>query len=494
MTLDIPLLAIALVSLPLGGAALCFMLAGMARIAGQATAVLTLCVALLLTFEVSFDGHAGPVRYLLGGWDTPLGIALRIDSLAVLMIVMTALVATAAAFATGRSTLGQSPLFWPLWLGLWSGLNALFLAGDLFNIFVTLELVGLASVALAGLAAKRAAIEAALRYLFVNLIGSLCYLMGVALIYRAYGVLDIAMLSAVIQPTMITLVACALTLAGLLLKTAIFPLHFWLPPAHANAPAVVSAVLSGLVVKASFYLLLRIWLDLMGGIAPAAVPDLLAALGAAAIIWGSIQALRAPRLKMLVAYSTVAQLGYLLLAFGLIGPSSDPAVIAAVVVFALAHAFAKAAMFLASGVMLTRLGHDRIDDFAGTSIACGSALFAFALAAISIVGLPPSGGFIAKWLLLTSALEARAWLVALVLVAGSLMAAAYVLRPLAAALLVRDTDAPVQRDRRHADTTAWPALSLALASLFIGFLSEPILAALTDDGLALTLAALKVTP
>lgn len=495
MTNDILFFAIAAVSLPLAGAALCFMIAGIARTLGQAVSVLTLSVALFLAFEVVLDGYAGPVRHALGGWEAPIGIALRIDGLAVLMIVMTAIVATASAFAVERrGGLADTPLFWSLWLGLWAGLNALFLAGDLFNIFVTLELVGLASVALAGLAAKREAIEAALRYLIVNLIGSLCYLMGVALVYRAYGSLDIEMLSGVIEPAMITMVAFALIFAGLLLKTAVFPLHFWLPPAHANAPAVVSAVLSGLVVKATFYLLLRLWLDLLGGIAPVALPSMLATLGAAAIVWGSIQALRTPRLKMLVAYSTVAQLGYLLLAFALIGPSPEPEMITAVVVFALAHAFAKAAMFLAAGSMLSRLGHDRIGDFAGTSVTLGPALFAFALAAVSIVGLPPSGGFIAKWLLLTGAMEAGAWLVALVLIAGSLLAAGYVLRPLAAALRTGEAAAGGDSKGKRPVVGTWPALILALASLFVGSLSGPILALLTGDALVVNMTAVKAFP
>lgn len=473
---EAPLFAVAVVGTPLAGAVLTFVVARSARTLGRTVAMLTVGAALGLILSLD----RGPVRFLVGGWEAPLGIVLNIDPLSGLMVLMSAIVAGFASFGVARrGTLADEPLFWPLWLSLWSGLNGLFLSGDLFNIYVTLELVGLTAAALSGFAATREALEAALRYLLVNLIGSLCYLMGVALLYRAYGSLDIATLAAVIQPTPAVLAAFAVMVAGLLLKTALFPLHFWLPPAHANAPAVVSAVLSGLVVKATFYLVLRLWLDLFGGTMPDVCNQLLGGLGAAAVIWGSVQALRAPRLKMLVAYSTVAQLGYLFLAFALIGSAGRPELMTAIVVFALAHAFAKAAMFLAAGAVLTELGHDRIAELAGAGQRLGLPLFALGLAGISIVGLPPSGGFAAKWLLLTGAISAGAWLVAAVLIAGSLLAAGYVARPLAMSFRAPEAVAP--RDGTSIASGAWPALALALGSLALGFASPEILALLEQD-------------
>jgi multicomponent Na+:H+ antiporter subunit D len=194
-------------------------------------------------------------RYLLGGWPVPLGINLHADGLSLIMLLMTATVATlitvyAAAYLRGRP---EQRFLWPLWLFLWAGLNALYLSGDLFNLYVVLEIAGLSAVALAALAGNRAALTAALRYLLAAMVGSLSYLLGVGLIYSEYGVLDLATLAGVLRPGLTTSVAFGLMMLGLLMKTALFPLHFWLPPAHSAALAPVSAALSALVIKGSFY-------------------------------------------------------------------------------------------------------------------------------------------------------------------------------------------------------------------------------------------------
>ena len=189
--------------------------------------------------------------------------------------------------------------------------------------------------------------------------------------------------------------------AGLLAKTALFPLHLWLPPAHAGAPAPASAVLSALVVKGSFFLIVRLWFDVMPGLLSHAAAQVLAALGAAAIVFGSVLALRQARLKMLIAYSTVAQLGYLFLMFPLAGPGAARlSAWTGGLLQAISHACAKAAMFMAAGLIAQALGHDRIAGLGGIGRALPMTIFAFALAGLSLMGLPPSGGFMAKWLLL----------------------------------------------------------------------------------------------
>ena len=257
---------------------------------------------------------------------------------------------------------------------------------------------------------------------------------------------------------------------GLVLKTALFPLHFWLPPAHASAPAPVSALLSALVVKASFYLLLRLWLDVFGALTPA-VGTVLGVLGAVAVIWGSIQALRQVRLKLLVAYSTVAQLGYLFLAFPLAAGAAAIACSGAVY-FALAHALAKAAMFLAAGNILQFGGHDRIVGLDRVAQRLPLSLGAFALAGVSIMGLPPSGGFVAKWLLLEAALLGGQWGWVLVIITGSLLAAAYVFKVVGHAFT--QAQAP-HESRAVPPVMEWAALVLALGSLLLGLIASQAL-------------------
>ncbi|MFM1891927.1 MAG: hypothetical protein RLZ44_1004, partial [Pseudomonadota bacterium] len=332
------------IALPLLGAVLTALWPRRAEPVGLLTAAATTAAALATLFAVH-DG--GQLLHALGGWTPGLGIALRADALSALLLTLTALVALAASvYASAYFALPDAKArFWPLWLLLWTALNALLLAGDLFNLYVTLELLGLAAVGLAALGGKRAAVEAALRYLLVGLLGSMAYLAGVALLYLGYGSLDLPTVAAALRPEPTAWAALALMTGGLLLKTALFPLHFWLPPAHANAPAPVSAALSALVVKAGFYLVLRLWLDLYPAVLTPAAAHLLGLLWAAAVLWGSWQALQAERLKLLAAYSTVAQLGYLFLGLALLLPLPDgparTALFGGLVLLALTHGFAK---------------------------------------------------------------------------------------------------------------------------------------------------------
>ena len=260
------------------------------------------------------------------------------------------------------------------------------------------------------------------------------FLAGVSLIYAGYGTLDLATLTGMVAPGPVAWVALALMTAGLLLKTALFPLHFWLPPAHASAPAPVSAVLSALVVKAAFYLVLRLWLDVFADLVTPAGSNILGILGAGAILWGSWRALRAERLKLLAAYSTVAQLGYLFLFFPVLqalppGPARDAA-LGGLVILALTHGFAKAGLFMAIGIIQQRAGHDRIRELDGTAQRLPATTFAIALGGVALIGLPPSGAFLGKWQLIGGAFATGQWFWVLITVAGSLLAAAYMFRVL----------------------------------------------------------------
>ena len=461
---------VALILLPLTGAVLAFVLRPLATRVGVGTALATTLATGGLALALVETGSG---RYPIGGWEAPLGIALAADGLSLLMLAMTAAVGLAVSlYVPGyfRDKPRASADFWPLWLFLWAGLNGLYLSADLFNLYVTLELIGLAAVALAALAGSADALAGAMRYLLVSLVGSLFYLLGVALLYHAYGSLDIAILAEQVAASPPVWAALGLITAGLLLKTALFPLHFWLPPAHASAAAPVSALLSALVVKGSFYLLLRLWLTLFGAEA-GGLGTLLGLLGAGAVLWGSLQALRQTRLKLLIAYSTVAQLGYLFLAF----PLATGLAWGAAVYLALAHALAKAAMFLAAGNILMFGGHDRIADLDRVAQRLPLSVAAFALAGVSIMGLPPSGGFVGKWLLLQEAIAQGAWGWAAVLVLGGLLAAAYVFKVIGYAF----TQAEVPQEPHAVPATlGWIAFLLALGAVLLGLVAPQPLALL----------------
>jgi formate hydrogenlyase subunit 3/multisubunit Na+/H+ antiporter MnhD subunit len=254
--------------------------------------------------------------------------------------------------------------------------------------------------------------------------------------------------------------------AGLLAKTALFPLHLWLPPAHANAPAAASAVLSGLVVKGSFFLVVRLWFDVLASL-PGVIPGaILATLGSAAILFGSVLALRQARLKLLIAYSTVAQIGYLFMMFPLgHGPWAADA-FSGGIMQALSHAFAKAAMFLSAGLIAESVGHDRIADLGGAARALPVTFLALGLGGLSLMGLPPSGGFVAKWLLMKASIEAGQWVWAIVMAGG------YLYRVLAPAL---SGESP-QLKAAPARTRECVALALALVALLLAFAPPPFFA------------------
>src|SRR6516164_3552969 len=419
------------------------------------------------------------LQYFVGNWNPPLGVALRADGLSAAMMVTAAvLICGIGLFARGQfpspqqSELRAPLVFWTLLLAIWGALNAVFIGGDLFNLYVALELLTFAAVPLVSLDGRAETLAAALRYLLFALLGSILYLLGGVLFYAAYGTLDIAMLSGRIHAEPVAWAAVSLMTAGLLAKAALYPLHLWLPPAHAGAPAPASALLSGLVVKAPFFLVVRLWFDVMTRLPEPAAAQVLGALGAAAIIFGSVLALRQARLKLLIAYSTVAQIGYLFLVFPLaINPETGHpwgnAAWTGGVLQAISHAFAKAAMFMAAGLIAEALGHDRIAGLSGIGRALPITVFAFALGGVSLMGLPPSGGFVAKAMLLTAAVAEGQWWWAVVVLAGGLLAGGYVFLVLVRALA--DASQPLTLLSTISPGRQVVVAVLALGAVLLGF-------------------------
>lgn len=465
-----------LLVLPLGGALVIFLLPQRWR---QRTGLGLLPVLWLVTIALLADVTANGVReHALGGWSAPLGIGLVADGLALGMIVLTTLIfSLCAVYAASHARHHASnAFFWPLMWFLVAALNSIWLSADIFNLYVGIELLGLTAVGLVALTGSAEALAAALRYLLAALLGSLAYLLGVALLYAAGGSLALSDLGLLDGSGATARVALALMTLGLILKTALFPLHAWLPPAHGGALTPVSALLSALVVKASFYILLRLWLALGADVATVAAANLLGVLGAGAVFWGGWMAWRQTRLKYLVAYSTVAQIGYLFVFFPLVtGTSTIAAGLAwdGTLLMLVSHALAKAGMFLGAGNLIIAVGSAHIADLSGISRFRPLSLFSFGLAGVSLMGLPPSGGFTAKWLLLQSALASGQWWWLVVLMLGGLLSAAYVFKVFRHAFV----EGP-KRDHFESPPLAMElaALLLASASIAIGLVAHAPLA------------------
>ncbi|MCS5480931.1 oxidoreductase [Corynebacterium sp. YIM 101645] len=485
----------------------------------------------VLTLPVLWVVQGGQVVELsLGGHSAPLGIHLRADGFSVLLFLLTAVVGGlvtvfAAAFpaSTGRRMVAGAqpgtlrwqpahPAFWPLWLGCWSGLNAVFVAGDLFNTYVGLEMVGLTAVGLVALGRTRAW-EAALRYLFIAVLGSLLFLIAVGLVVSVTGTLDINQAAGVIAATpdnhAVVVTALILLTVGLSLKVALVPLHGWLIPAHAGSPTAVSPLLSALVIKASLFVLLRCWLWLVAPgmstnvgapeavAAPAIATTLawlswtLAGLGTLAIVFGAVMALRQSRLKPLVAYSTVAQVGYWFLFFPvLLNPESgrleelpvttlgEDVVIAGAfggtLCLVLGHGVAKATLFLAAGYLKEIYGTDELDQLRGVGRNHAGLVLAMGMSAIGLAGLPISLSFSGKWLLSTSAIASGQYWIVGVIVLATLLSAAYLLRMMAPLLIEAEDDGhllnpPERRQSSLPAVVLLPPLVLGLLTLVTGF-------------------------
>ena len=433
-------------------------------------------IALCIT--ANYLNLGGAVVYLLGGWSPPLGIALRADGLSVAMLVAIAVVIcgigvyACADFGTptGQREARAPFTFWLLLLAVWGSLNLVFVSGDLFTLYVALELLTFAGVPLVCLDGRGETLRAALRYLIFALLGSVLYLLGAVLLYGGYGTLDIALLAARVHPEPVAWAAAALMTTGLLAKTALFPLHLWLPPAHAGAPAAASAVLSALVVKGSWFLVVRLWFDVMPGVVTFSSAQLLGGLGAAAILIFSVVALRQERLKLLIAYSTLAQIGYLFLMFPLAfdvaaGQLDGGGALAGGMLQAMSHATAKAAMFMAAGSIYAALGHDRLVGLAGIARALPISVLTFGVSGIALMGVLPSGAYLAKKLLLGAAAGSGQWWWEGVLQAGGVLTSSYVVLVLARALA--RPGAPIQLKKSISRVAQSAALALAVCSLLL---------------------------
>lgn len=421
---------------------------------------------------------AGAVRVGLAGWSPPLGIAMEVDGASVAMLALTHVVmlAVLVSGALERTLIGADS-FWPLALFAAAAISGVFAAADLFTLYVLLELLTLAAVALVALGGRRAA-GAALRYLFVAVTGSLFYLLAVALVYAETGTLDLGLAAERLPDGPVAATVLALVAVGMAAKLALFPLHSWLPVAHPAAPAAVSAMLSALVIKASLFVLWRVFAAVGASIDLAPVlAAVVASAGAAGVLWGGVMALRRDRLKTVIAYSTVAQVGYLVLILPLMlaGGATGAAGWSGGVVLAVAHGLAKAAMFLAAGVLVVAYGSDRLEGLHGALGRMPLAVAAIGIAGVSLAGLPPTLGFVGKWQLLESSLAGGAWWWVAVLLVGGLLTFAYVAKMIRAMFSPPGDDPEPPRGMPRRSLSVVP-FALAATSVLVGVFPAPLVA------------------
>jgi multicomponent Na+:H+ antiporter subunit D len=476
-----------LVVVPLAGAIVSALVSERSGRAARLVAVATLVV----TATLSLAGLAralddGPLRHQMGGWAPPLGIELVLDPLSGFVAAIVAVIGlvvvvypTSAGF--GLAERPRLPLH-ALVLLLLSGLMGVVLTSDLFNLFVFLEIYAIATYALVALGGPRATF-ASLRYLIFGTIGSGLYLLGVGFLYFMVGSLSMADVSERVaglgtSPTVVA--ALALIVVGLGLKMALFPLHIWLPEAHSYAPPAVAALLAAVQVKVAAYALVRILYDVFDvGFVSVELPlaELLVLFGVAGIAFGSAMAIAQRDLKRMLAYSTVAQLGYIGVGIGI----ATPLAIAAALLHVLNHALMKACLFLVAGGIYERTGIREIPRLAGIGRRMPVTAAAMAVAALSMVGVPPTGGFFSKWYLLVASLDEGRVAVAAMIAASSLATLWYVLRLLESVFSDADgVDPAVAGTSEPRASVIGPVGVLAVGILAAGFANVAIVRDVLD--------------
>ncbi|QPG06642.1 monovalent cation/H+ antiporter subunit D family protein [Salinimonas marina] len=425
------LFTVLLVVIPLISAPITAMIANR-QVAWTITLVTCLALAVLSAIVLQHVISGEVIHYELGGWKPPWGIEYVIDSLNALVAVIVAFIALISVIYGSKSVQqeiddSQIHLFYAAFQLVILGLMGMALTGDIFNLFVFLEISSLSSYALIAMGQKRQALVASFNYLMAGTLGATFFLLGIGFLYAASGTLNMADIAARFDDySSMTLVLTALLfmLIGLTLKAAAFPLHSWLPEAYTQAPTMVTVFLASTSTKVAIYVLIRTlyhvfpsayWADML-------LPGLLLLSGCLGMLYGSYKALCQISIKRLLAYSSVAQLGYMVVGVGL----NNEAGLIAATVHMFNHAITKAALFMAAGLVLMRLHTTNLEKLRGAGKTMPWTTGAFALAGLSLIGVPGTAGFVSKWYLVQGALENDNYIVAGSILVASIMAIMYV--------------------------------------------------------------------
>jgi multicomponent Na+:H+ antiporter subunit D len=425
-------LPVLLIIIPMITAPLC-VLSGSRRVAyGLALTASVLVFAISIAMVVKVTG-SGTIRYELGGWEPPYGIEYvvdRLSSFVMLFVSGLGMMVLLYAPASVKQEIQPSKhyLFYATFLLCITGLLGMCVTGDLFNVFVFLEISSLSSYALISLGRTRRAPLAALQYLIVGSIGATFILIGIGLLYQMTGTLNMADIASridTIHGPRTLLVAFAFLTVGLCIKMAVFPLHTWLPSAYTYAPSVVTCFIAATATKVSVYAFIRLTFGIMTpkfAFELLPLDSMLTVFSLIGIFVASTAAVFQDDVKRLLAYSSVAQVGYMLLGVSMANADG----LTAGIVHMFNHALIKGGLFMVAGCFILRLGSSRLSDWAGAGRTMPWTGFAWAIGGLGLIGVPMTAGFISKWLLLTSAMDNDLWPVAALMLLSSLLAVVYV--------------------------------------------------------------------
>lgn len=428
----------------------------------------------------------GTIHYHLGGWLPPWGIEYVIDPLNGFMGAVVCILSFLVTISSKESVEKELPekkvRFYAIYLLLFTGLMGIVVTGDVFNLYVFLEIASLTAYALIALGEDGAPL-ASFNYIIMGTIGACFYLLGVGYLYIVTGSLNMADLAKLLPPlyhSKVVLIALAFFVIGTAIKMGLFPLHVWLPDAYTYAPSAVSSFIAPLMTKVMAYILIRVMFTVFQPsyslkVVPLGV--ILSWVAAVAILVGSILALAQRDLKRMLAYSSVSQIGYIVLGIGLANKMS----LLGAYLHILNHAFMKGCLFLVAGALMYRMGMRNIFQLGMIHRKMPYTMGALVIGALSMIGIPPTAGFFSKWYLILGSIEARNWIFVAVILASSLLNALYFFR------VIENAYFEISRGHPQGEALAEPAreeaplsmlipiLTLAAGILLLGLFNERII-------------------
>lgn len=470
-------LPIAQVIIPLLAAPLCLLFRSK-----QTAWLIALCatwasfgVSILLVLHVT---TVGTLSYNIGGWPAPWGISYYIDALnAFVLLIVSGMSAVVLPYAKKSVSMEiddpSQPYFYSLLLVCITGLLGIAATGDAFNMYVFLELSSLSSYALIGMGPRRRALTAAYQYLIMGTIGATFILIGIGLLYSLTGTLNIQDLAYQLKVNDILssenrtlLTAFAFLTVGLSLKLALFPLHLWLPNAYTYAPSVVTIFLAATATKVAIYMLLRFCFGVIGNgtVFQMTLGKIILIPALAAILIASIVAIFQYDIKRMLAYSSVAQIGYMVLGFSFATTTG----LTAGILHMFNHALMKGLLFMVMGAVSYRVGSVYINDFRGLGKKMPWTMAAFVMGGLSLMGVPMTVGFISKWYLIKAALESGWWDVIFLLVLASLLAVVYIWRVVETAFFNPSHENEEEDASEAPLSLLLPMWSLVIANIYFG--------------------------
>ncbi|OUS23494.1 cation:proton antiporter [Gammaproteobacteria bacterium 45_16_T64] len=418
----------------------------------------------------------GALSYAVGGWPPPWGIELRIDAANAFVLLAVTTISTLVLIYSKDSIQKEieahkHSLYFTAHLLCLAGLSGILVTGDAFNLFVFLEISSLATYTLVSLASDRRCLTSAFRYLVMGTIGATFILIGVGLLYMKTGtlnMLDLANRIAPYESSRTINTGLAFVMVGVSIKLALFPLHMWLPPAYTHAPSAVTAFLASTATKVAVYVMIRFIFTIFGVehvFHEMNIDLILMALAIVAIFKCSYMATVQSNVKTVLAYSSVAQIGYMILGISLVSVTG----LMAGLIHIFNHALMKGALFMAVGAVFYRVGSVDIKAFRGLGKQMPLTMAAFTIAGLSIIGVPLTVGFVSKWYLVTAALEQNQWILAALVLGGSLLAVVYIGRIIEAAYFQDLSDTLDPNDIKEVPLLMLaPMWTLVIANIYFG--------------------------